>query len=409
MQISNFGTFQKFWSQFSSRFGKKKSYNTQRFQHTFSSIRRFSIRAEPAWNDGNFSASQKRNISSQSISSGRGDTSWSRSSDGHTIRTARGRGDESEPNFNVDVPPNGYAWWYIDGIEPNSGQAVSIIAFIGSVFSPWYRWSGRKQPQNNVCLNVATYGKKSRFTMTDRGQSALVQEPHKLTIGPSSLIWDPSNKELIIQINEVSSLPLISRLKGTIRLKPSGVTNVELPLTKEGTHIWRPFAPTAEIEVNLNKPEWQWKGHGYFDANFGTRALEQDFDYWTWGRFPLEKGTSCFYDLELRNQEKYQFEYHFENDGTAKNITSAPKNQKFSNSLWGIKRQTRCDSQSEPKQENSLLDAPFYNRAAVSTTIKGRKTTGVFEALDLRRFRNPLLMFMLAVRVPRRKIWKNKV
>ena len=83
--------------------------------------------------------------------------------------------------------------------------------------------------------------------------------------------------------------------------------------------------------------------------------------------------------------------------------------KKFSNSLWGIKRQTRCDSQSEPKQENSLLDAPFYNRAAVSTTIKGRKTTGVFEALDLRRFRNPLLMFMLAVRVPRRKIWKHKV
>ena len=128
--------------------------------------------------------------------------------------------------------------------------------------------------------------------MTDRGKSALIQEPHKLTIGPSSLIWDPSKKELVIQVNEISSLPLISRLKGTITLKPSGITNVELPLTKEGTHIWRPFAPTAEIEVNLNKPEWQWTGHGYFDANFGTRALEQDFDYWTWGRFPLEKGTS---------------------------------------------------------------------------------------------------------------------
>ena len=408
MQISNLGTFQKFWSQFSSRFGKKESYNTKRFQQTFSSNRRFSLRAEPAWNDGNFSTSQKRDFSSQSVSSGWGDTSWSRSSNGDAIRTARGRGDESEPNFIVDVPPNGYAWWYIDGIEPSSGQAVSIIAFIGSVFSPWYKWSGRKQPQNNVCLNVATYGKKSRFTMTDRGQSALIQEAHKLTIGPSSLKWDSSKRELIVQINEVSSLPLISRLKGTIKLKPSGLTNVELPLTKEGTHIWRPFAPTAEIEVDLNKPEWQWKGHGYFDANFGTRALEQDFDYWTWGRFPIEKGTSCFYDLELRNKEKYQFEYHFDSDGTAKNMTSAPKNLKFSSSLWGIKRQTRCDSQSEPKQEKSLLDAPFYNRAAVSTTIKGKKTIGVFEALDLRRFRNPLLMFMLAVRVPRRKIWKHK-
>ena len=139
----------------------------------------------------------------------------------------------------------------------------------------------------------------------------------------------PLKERIIIKVNEISSLPLISKLKGTITLKPSGITNVELPLTKEGTHIWRPFAPTAEIEVNLNKPEWQWTGHGYFDANFGTRALEQDFDYWTWGRFPLGKGTSCFYDLELRNREKYQFEYHFESNGMAKTSLMLPKLQFF--------------------------------------------------------------------------------
>ena len=406
MQISNLGTFQKFWSQFSGRFGKKKSYYAKRFQRSFSSDRRFTVRAEPTWNDGNVSTPKMRDVDSEPVPSGRRGASRSWSSDGNPIRTARGRGDENEPNFNLNVPPNGYAWWYIDGVEPNSGQAVSVIAFIGSVFSPWYKWSGRKKPQNNVCLNVATYGKKSRFTMTDRGQSALIQETHKLTIGPSSLIWDNSKKELIIHVDEISSLPLITRLKGTITLKPSGITNVELPLTKEGTHVWRPFAPTAKIEVNLNRPEWQWEGHGYFDANFGTRALEQDFDYWTWGRFPIGKGTSCFYDLELRSKENYQFEYHFKSNGLAEKITDAPKNSKFSRSLWGIKRQTRCDNQDKPKQEKSLLDAPFYSRATVSTRIKGIKTVGVFEALDLRRFRNPLLMFMLAVRVPRRKLWK---
>ena len=92
----------------------------------------------------------------------------------------------------------------------------------------------------------------------------------------------------------------------------------------------------------------------------------------------------------------------------AKNIADAPQNSNFSNSLWGIKRKTRCDKYAKPKQEKSLLDAPFYSRATVSTRIKGIKTIGVFEALDLRRFRNPLLMFMLAVRVPRRKFWKHK-
>ena len=53
----------------------------------------------------------------------------------------------------------------------------------------------------------------------------------------------------------------------------------------------------------------------------------------------------------------------------------------------------------------NMLDAPFYSRAAVQTTLNGQKVTGVHEALDLKRFRSPLLKPMLAVRVPRRAKW----
>jgi hypothetical protein len=48
-------------------------------------------------------------------------------------------------------------------------RAVSVIGFIGSVFSPWYAWSGRGDPGNHCCINVATYGRGGRFAMTDRG------------------------------------------------------------------------------------------------------------------------------------------------------------------------------------------------------------------------------------------------
>ena len=115
---------------------------------------------------------------------------------------------------------------------------------------------------------MATYGPGGRFTMTDRGSSALQQSEHSITIGPSSMIWDDTEKSLVISINEISSLPLVSQLKGTIVVKPKSITDVELPLTSDGTHIWRPFAPTAEIEVDLNTSGWKWYGHGYFDANF---------------------------------------------------------------------------------------------------------------------------------------------
>ena len=179
------------------------------------------------------------------------------------------------PNFDLDVPPDGYAWWYVDGISDDGTRAVSVIGFIGSVFSPWYAWSGRSDPANHCCINVATYGRGGRFTMTDRGRSALRQSRDTLTVGPSSMRWD--GRSLVIDIDEVSAPPLISRVRGQITVTPSAMTSVELPLTPDGAHVWRPFAPVASIEVDLEAPGWQWNGHGYFDANFGTRALEAGF------------------------------------------------------------------------------------------------------------------------------------
>lgn len=126
-----------------------------------------------------------------------------------------------------------------------------MIGFIGSVFSPWYAWSGRRAPQDHVCLNVATYGPGGRFTMTDRGRAALRQTPDRLQIGPSSMTW--TGRELVVEVNEVSSPPVISRVTGTITLTPQALTGVEARLTPDGAHSWRPFAPIARVTVDLSQ------------------------------------------------------------------------------------------------------------------------------------------------------------
>ena len=184
--------------------------------------------------------------------------------------------------------------------------------------------------------------------MTDRGRSALRQSEHSFTVGPSSLVWDPTEQTLTINVNEISSPPVISRVRGKITLRPKSITNVELPLTPSGTHIWRPFAPTADIDADLEAKGWQWSGHGYFDANFGTRALEQDFNYWTWGRYPISTGTQCFYDLELRNGETAMHAADFNLAGEATEISTAPPIKRFRNSLWAVRRETRCDDNPSP-------------------------------------------------------------
>lgn len=276
-----------------------------------------------------------------------------------------------------------------------------MIAFIGSVFSPWYRWSGRKSPQDHVCINVATYGKGGRFTMTDRGQSALRQSGNCIEVGPSSLTWE--GDRLVIRIDEIAGFPRPGRVRGIIELIPEALTDVAVNLTPDGRHGWRPFAPVARISVRLGEG-WTWDGHGYFDANFGQAALEADFDHWSWGRYPTPQGTFCFYDATRRDGTVLAEALHFRNDGSATRF-DAPPLTPFSRSLWAVRRETRADPGVLPRQVKPMLDAPFYCRSLVRTRIGGAWTTGVHEALDLTRFRVPLLMPMLAMRVPRRRGW----
>jgi carotenoid 1,2-hydratase len=269
------------------------------------------------------------------------------------------------------------------------------------VFSPWYAWSGRRDPANHCCLNVATYGPGGRWTMTDRGRGALGLSDDTLRIGPSAMHWD--GDRLTVEIDE-ATWPHPGRLRGRVTLTPEAVTGVELPLTPSGEHVWRPFAPVARIEVDLGRPGWRWQGHGYFDANFGTRALEADFSYWTWGRFPTREGAVCFYDAIRRDGTTLAAGIAFDRDGAARAIRPPPK-ARLPRTLWALRRETRADAGTRPAQVRPMLDAPFYSRSAVRIAFAGEETVGVHEALDLDRFRSPWLKPILAVKVPRRRRW----
>ncbi|MEO1493305.1 MAG: carotenoid 1,2-hydratase [Pseudomonadota bacterium] len=259
---------------------------------------------------------------------------------------------------------------------------------------------GRRRPHNHVCINVALYGPGGRFTMTERGEGALSQSRDVFRVGPSALTW--RGDELLIDVDEISN-PVPWRVRGQIRVKVPAVTGIEATLTPDGAHIWRPFAPTAGIEVDLG-PSATWTGHGYFDANFGTRALEADFSYWTWGRFPTPDGTMAFYDAARRDGTALDLALRFGADGRVSPV-KAPPLTRFARNPWLVRRETRADPGCRPVEVTPMLHAPFYSRAAVRTRIDGHETIGVHEALDLDRFASPLLKPMLAVRVPRVPDW----
>jgi carotenoid 1,2-hydratase len=238
--------------------------------------------------------------------------------------------------------------------------------------------------------------------MTERGEASSNTSEKEFNVGPSSLKWDGSC--LTINFDEFT-IPHMDRLRGTVKIFTENITNIEVPLTNDETHIWRPFSPNSRIEVKVQKPGWDWSGHGYFDANFGTSALEKDFSYWTWGRFPTKGGTTAFYDAIPRQGPPLNLGLKFKDNGEIEELNNPPPKSKLSRSLWTVRRETRSDLDFKPKQVKYMLDTPFYTRSAIETKIFGEKVVGVHEALDLNRFASPFLKPFLAVKAPRRKNW----
>ena len=302
--------------------------------------------------------------------------------------------------FDRTVPPNGYAWWYVDALSDDGRHGITLIAFIGSVFSPYYaaaRRRGPADPKHFVALNVALYGAPRRWTMTERGRSRLHAEATQLAIGSSALDW--RGDALSFAIDEVSA-PVPSRLRGSVRVLPAALTQHAFPLDSAGRHRWRPLAPRTRVEVDLQQPALRWSGTGYLDSNDGDAPLEDDFRCWTWSRAAGRDGsTTVLYDVECRDGAATSLALRFDAAGRAAAI-DAPPTVKLPPSGWRIARATRGEAGA--RVEHTLEDAPFYVRSLVSTRLFGEPAVAMHESLDLDRFRSRWVQVLLPFRMPRR-------
>ena len=301
--------------------------------------------------------------------------------------------------FDREVPQRGYSWWYVDALSDDGQHGLTIIAFIGTVFSPWYAWArrgGGGDPHEHVCLNVALYGRPRRWAMTDRRSSALERGPDHLVIGPSSAEWD--GEKLVVKIDEVTA-PFPSRLRGTVHLHPQALSSRSFAIDADGRHRWHPIAARSRVEVAFDNPSLRWSGPAYFDTNAGAAPLEQDFHSWDWCRAPVEDATAVLYNTRRRDGSAQSLALRVRDDGSVEEI-AVPKPATLPKTLWRIPRPTRSES-GEASVVRTLLDAPFYSRSEIRTRLLGRDATAVHESVEFDRFAALPLQMLLPVRVPR--------
>ncbi len=310
----------------------------------------------------------------------------------------------SGPGFSVSVPKHGYHWWYVDAFSHDHQYGLTIIAFIGSVFSPYYAWSraiGAGDPYQHCAINVSLYGKGGkRWAMTERTQAGLSQSQNRFQVGPSALTW--ADGKLIIDVNEVT-VPFPSRLTGKVTMTPRCVTDAKVALDSDECHHWWPIAPMCDVDVSFSAPNRSWTGTGYFDTNWGSEPLEAGFKYWDWSRANLSGDRSVvLYDVIRRDGTPFSLARLFNADGTVSDI-DAPNTMALPKNLWRVSRATQSEPHDPPKVISILEDAPFYARSMVESTLLGERVTAMHESLDLDRFSSKWVQVLLPFKMPRRK------
>ncbi len=279
-------------------------------------------------------------------------------------------------------------------------HGITLIAFIGSVFSPWYKFARRggraADPENHVCMNVALYGGGGkRWAMTERGAGALRRDAASLRIGPSGLHWDGT--VLTADILE-TTVPVPGRIRGRIKVYPQALATHEVLLDGAGLHRWSPIAPGARVEVEMQQPALRWQGTAYLDTNSGDTPLEEAFVGWDWSRAKVLGGTAVFYHGLRRTGERFGVALRYDGAGNAQDFV-APPEVELPRTFWRMKRVTRSEAGAEALQV--LEDAPFYSRSVLRSQLFGEPVTAVHESLSLDRFVNPVVQAMLPFKAPR--------
>lgn len=312
----------------------------------------------------------------------------------------------SRPSFDVDVPAGGYHWWYADAESDCGRFAVVVIGFVGSVFSPYYDWKGRKSPEDHVAINVALYGPGQHvWAMTERGQHSLQRDHTSFEVGPSRIYWQDETLRIDFDEWAVPNPPkqiLPKKMAGSLIFTPKITLPEGFSLHDNERHHWWPHAPSCAVRFDsATKGIPSWQGHGYADCNGGSEPLQRAFIRWDWARGRLPTGDAVIiYDPTTPAGHAKSRGLLIGTSGEVKAFDLPPR-QPLGRGFWGVDQFIPHEGPDLPKIAHKLEDGPFYTRARVKNRLLGEDLLMMHESLLATRLESTIVKLMLPFRMPR--------
>ncbi len=284
-------------------------------------------------------------------------------------------------------------------VSPDGELALTLILFVGSVFSPTYfaaRARGADPRAQRFCaVNAVVYRPGSSvWAFTEAPEQSVERHANTFALSGSRVERDADS--LTVHLDERTA-PWGRPLRGRVRLDLLGGAPAPRALDRAGDHHWWPLGARARAEVELDAPSLRFSGSAYHDCNFGRVPLEDTFVGWSWSRAEVDDDVLILYDVLERDGTATPLGMRVTPEGTAP--LHAPRGVELPAGGWGVPRSTRAHG--DARVVRSLEDTPFYTRSLLQTTFEGRSVTAVHESLSMTRFVKPWVQFLLPFRIRR--------
>ena len=159
-------------------------------------------------------------------------------------------------------------------------HGLTIIAFIGSVFSPYYAWrgagAGRSARTIARSTSRSTASGSERWAMTERGPRRPGARRDALSaVGPSALSWDGAWPRRSASTR--SPFPFPASRPGHGPPRSNALTRPDRSCSmRRGVTAGGRLRPSARVQVALDQPRTcAGSGDGYFDMQQRRRAARK--------------------------------------------------------------------------------------------------------------------------------------
>ena len=216
---------------------------------------RSALRPGVARLDGVLHAAGVAHATSGPVSGGRQRASGAGRADGGALGSARGAESDGGPRFDAAVAPSGYRWWYVDALSDDGDYGLTVIAFVGSVFSPYYAWSGMGRPRQSLRRQCRALWPARHALGDDRARPRQSVSARATFCRSDRARCEWRDGSLTIRVDEIAA-PLPKRYPRRDRCRSRWRSmRQEFTLETKGSHVWRPIAPVARVSLDLDAPE----------------------------------------------------------------------------------------------------------------------------------------------------------